>query len=79
MKIKELIKQLQEIENQDRKISIVIGNDDNNSMVFDKFELHNRFCELDTTIELFCFDNYVFEQDYCYSIRDVKTIKTNNN
>ena len=72
MKIRELVKQLQKIENQDREISIVIGNEDNNSFVFDEFELHNvDNCE--TSIEIFCFDNYMFEQDYCYSIRDIKT------
>ena len=72
MEIRKLVKQLQEIENQDREISIVIGNEDNNSMVFDEFELHN-IDSSETSIELFCFDNYMFEQDYCYSIRDIKT------
>ena len=62
MKIKELIKKLQEVVNQDRKVSIVIGNEDNNSMVFDKFELHNTD-DNETSIEVFCFDKYMFEQD----------------
>ena len=72
MKIKELIKELQKIEDQNREISVVIGNEDNNSFVFDEFELHN-IDNSETSIELFCFDNYIFEQDYCYSIRDIKT------
>jgi len=61
MKIKELIKQLEEVENQDRKVSIIIGNEENNSMVFDEFELHNTD-DNETTVELFCFDNYMLEQ-----------------
>ena len=60
MKIRELIKKLQEVENQDREVSIVIGNEDNNSMVFDKFELHNTD-DNETSLEVFCFDNYKFE------------------
>lgn len=71
MKIKDLISKLQEVENQDREVSIVIGNEDNNSMVFDEFGLHNTE-DNETSIEIFCFDNYMFEQDYCYSIRDIK-------
>ena len=74
MKIRELIKQLQEVENQDREVSIVIGNEDNNSMVFDEFELHNTDNN-ETSVEVFCFDNYMFEQDYCYSIRDINNSK----
>lgn len=60
MKIKELIKQLEEVENQDREISIIIGNEEYNSMVFDEFELHNTD-DNETTVELFCFDNYMLE------------------
>ena len=73
MKIGELVKQLKEIENQDREISIVIGNEDENTYVFDEFELHNidSISEYFGSVELFCFDNYMFEQDYCYSIRDI--------
>lgn len=62
MKIKDLINQLQEVENQDREVSIVIGNEDNNSMVFDEFELHNT-SECETSIEVFCFDNYMLEEE----------------
>jgi len=61
MKIRDFIKQLQEVKNQDRKVSIIIGNEDNNSMVFDEFELHNTD-DNETTVELFCFDNYMLEQ-----------------
>lgn len=64
MKIKQLISKLQEVENQDRVISIVIGNEDNNSMVFDEFGLHNTE-DNETSVEIFCFDNYMFEKDYC--------------
>jgi len=74
MKIRELIKKLQEVGNQDREVSIVIGNEDNNSMVFDKFELHNTD-DNETSIEMFCFDKYMFEQDYCNSIRDINNTK----
>ncbi len=56
-KVKELIKRLQKIENKDREISIIIGNEEQNTMVFDYFELHNEF-DTDTSIEIFCFDNY---------------------
>lgn len=62
MKIKHLISKLQEVENQNREVSIVIGNEDNNSMVFDEFELNNTE-DNETSIEVFCFDNYMFEQD----------------
>ena len=62
MKIRELIKKLQEVTNQDRKVSVVIGNEDNNSLVFHRFELHN-VDDNETSIEMFCFDKYMFEQD----------------
>ncbi len=58
MKVKELIKRLQEIEDKDREVSIIIGNEDDNTMVFDYFELHNLF-DTETSIEVFCFDNYI--------------------
>jgi hypothetical protein len=56
MTIQQLIKQLQEIENKDREVSIVIGNEDDNTMVFDYFELHNLH-DSETSIEVFCNDN----------------------
>ena len=60
MNIQELIKRLQQIENKDRNISIIIGNDDNNTMVFDDFELHNEH-DTNTSIEIFCFDKYMLD------------------
>jgi len=70
MNIEKLITQLQTIKDKQRAISIVIGNDDSNSLVFDEFELHGLDRD-ETSVEIFCFDNYMFKQDYCYSIRDV--------
>ena len=71
MKIKDLINQLKNIKDQEREISIVLGNEGNVSLTFDSFEVHNAD-DNETSVELFCFDNYMFEQDYCYSIRDFK-------
>ena len=57
MKIKKLIEILKKIENKERKISVVLGNDDYNSFVFDEFEIHNCECKY-TTLEIFCFDEF---------------------
>jgi len=57
MNVNELINRLQEIENKEREVSIIVGNEDTNTMVFDDFELHN-FEDTETSLELFCFDNY---------------------
>ena len=56
MTIQELINQLQEIENKDREVSIIIGNEDDNTMAFDYFELHN-LDDCETSIEIFCNDS----------------------
>ena len=56
MTIQELINQLQEIENKDREVSIIIGNEDDNTMTFDYFELHNLH-DCETSIEIFCNDS----------------------
>jgi len=52
MTIKELIKRLQAVTNQDRDISIVVGNEDENSMDTREFELHHVEDE-DHPLELF--------------------------
>jgi len=57
MSIKNLIKELKKIKDQNRKISVVIGNEDYNSLIFDEFEIHN-VDENETSIEIFCFDDY---------------------
>ena len=54
MKIKELINRLQEIKDKDRDISIILGNEDNNSIIFDYFEIHNE--DNETSLEIFCFE-----------------------
>jgi|19_taG_2_1085344.scaffolds.fasta_scaffold151421_2 hypothetical protein len=61
MNVQELIEKLQETEDKERDVSIVIGNEDYNSIVFDKFELHN-IDNWETSIELFCFDNYMIKE-----------------
>jgi hypothetical protein len=54
MKIKDLISKLKEVDNQDRDVSIVIGSEENNTIVFDEFGLHNTE-DNETSIEIFCF------------------------
>ena len=61
MKINELIKELQKIEDKNRELQILIGNEDSDSLGCDKFELmHTDDC--DQVVEIFC-----YEED-CYSI-----------
>ena len=42
MKIKELIKKLQEYKNKEAKVLITIGNEDNDTLSTSDFELFNR-------------------------------------
>ena len=55
MTIQALINRLQKVENKKRDISIIIGNEDDNYLVFDEFELHNEH-DTDTSFEIFCFN-----------------------
>jgi len=55
MTIKELIDRLQQVENKERDISIILGNEDSNHLVFDEFELHNEH-DTNTSFEIFCFN-----------------------
>ena len=55
MTIQELIDRLQQVENKERDISIILGNEDSNYLVFDEFELHNEH-DTDTSLEIFCFN-----------------------
>ena len=57
MSIKNLIKELKKVEDQNRQVSVIVGNDDYNSLIFDEFEIHNTQ-EDETSIEIFCFDEY---------------------
>tara|TARA_R110000744_G_scaffold3635_1_gene13666 strand:+ start:305 stop:496 length:192 start_codon:yes stop_codon:yes gene_type:complete len=63
MKIKELIKELQEIEDKEREISIVIGNNFDNDMVYDYFEVHGIDRDDETSIEFFCLEYQVKEKE----------------
>ena len=61
MKISELIEELQKIEDKDRELQILIGNEDDDSLGCEKFELmHIDNCE--QVVEIFC-----HEKD-CYNI-----------
>ena len=55
MTIQDLINRLQQVENKKRDISIIIGNEDDNYLVFDEFELHNEH-DTNTSFEIFCFN-----------------------
>ena len=52
MKVKELIKELQEC-NQEANVTIVVGNEDDNSIDTGEFELHAK--DIDEYIELFVY------------------------
>jgi len=53
MKVKELIEELNKIENKEREIQILIGDEDNDSLGCEKFELmHTDDCE--QCVEMFC-------------------------
>ncbi len=53
MKVKELIEKLNKIENKERDIQILIGDEDNDSLGCETFELmHTEECE--QCIEIFC-------------------------
>ena len=56
MTITELIKKLQEIPNQERDVSIVVGNEDENSIDTWEFELHH-IEDWDHPLELFVDEN----------------------
>ena len=55
MTIQDLINRLQQVENKKRDISIILGNEDDNYLVFDEFELHNEH-DTETSLEIFCFN-----------------------
>ncbi len=52
MKVKELIKELEEC-NQEAKITIVVGDEDDNVLDTSKFEVHSK--DVDEYIELFVY------------------------
>ena len=52
MTITELIQELRQVPNQDRVVSIVVGNEDENSIDTNEFELHHVEDE-DHPLELF--------------------------
>ena len=53
MKVKELIEQLNQIENKERELQILIGDEDNDSLGCETFELmHTDDCE--QCVEIFC-------------------------
>lgn len=55
MKVKELIDILSKID-KDRDVSVIIGNEDDNILCFDEFEVHRTDDETDeTSVEIFCF------------------------
>ena len=54
MTIQELIKQLQALPNQERTVTVVVGNEDENSIDTCKFELHHCEAEChDHPLEIF--------------------------
>jgi len=53
MKVRELIEELNKIENKEREIQILIGDEDNDSLGCERFELgHTDDCE--QCVEIFC-------------------------
>jgi hypothetical protein len=53
MKVKELIEQLNQIENKERELQILIGDESNDSLGCETFELmHTDDCE--QCVEIFC-------------------------
>ncbi len=53
MKVRELIEELNKIENKERKIQILIGDEDSDSLGCETFELmHTDDCE--QCVEIFC-------------------------
>ena len=53
MKVRELIEQLNKIENKGRELQILIGDEDNDSLGCETFELmHTDDCE--QCVEIFC-------------------------
>ena len=60
MTVKELIAELEQIEDKDREIQILIGDEDNDSLGCEVFSLmHTDDCE--HCVEIFC------EVDHCYT------------
>ena len=56
MKVKELIKILSTLD-ENRYVSVIIGNEDDNIICFDEFEVHRTDDETDeTSVEIFCFN-----------------------
>ena len=63
MKISELIEELQQIEDKDRELQILIGDEDDDSLGCEKFEfMHIDDCGIEHCVEIFC-----HEKD-CYNI-----------
>jgi len=67
MKVEELIKELQEC-NQDARVSIVVGDEDNNSVDTGNFEVHAK--DVNEYIELFVYTGdkelkHKYYNDFC--------------
>ena len=60
MKVKELIEELQKIENKERDIQILIGDEDNDSLGCEVFSLMHTD-DVEQCVELFC------ETENCYT------------
>ena len=59
MKVKQLIEELNKIENKEREIQILIGNEDNDSLGCETFSLmHTDDCE--QCVEIFCEEKNVY-------------------
>lgn len=53
MKVKDLIKALNNIKDKERDIDILIGNEDEDTLVFTEFEIHHAD-DCDQSVEIFC-------------------------
>ena len=74
MKVHELIKILQSVENKDRDVEVLIGNEDYDSFSFSDIEIHHAD-DCEQSVEIFCNDEFMFDQDYCCSVRDLLQFK----
>jgi len=54
MKVKELIEQLNQIENKERELQILIGDESNDSLGCETFELMHTDDDCEQCVEIFC-------------------------
>ena len=69
MKVKDLIKELKEC-NQEANVSFVVGNEDDNIIDTYDFEIHSK--DVDEYIELFCLNNRVVDMGNKYLSTNLK-------